>query len=488
MKKNLLTGIFTFIIMGFLNSQSLTDVNLLKQHIFTLAHDSMRGRDAGSNEGLIAAYYIEQQFKEIGLKPFNDTSFIQPFFIQKNVRCRNVIGMIEGSDLLLKDEYIIIGAHYDHIGYKMVNDKQLIYNGADDNASGTAALIELARLLKANEGSYKRSIILVAFDAEEQGLLGSKFLSNQLEPEKIKLMISLDMIGYLKESKKLHVRGVATIKDGKKLIHNLPLPADLKLQLKDFETSMLGATDTEYFAKEEVPTLHITTGLKSPYHKPEDDAERIDYEGLATINDFMYHFSSSLATKENLAASGKLSPKHNGGTAPIEGGLILNIGSNAFHYRKTAFQSGKPGFAFAGGFFLQFNTRYISFRPEILYENKSAYRPLTNSYDSKAIKFNVQSITVPFSIILKGEVEPGYYFFYGIGGYYTYNFHAKMDGVRLSVPGDTYPNEGGIQTTIGLTVQKVTINGTLRNGISNVFNNTPKVTNNAIYFGIAYAF
>lgn len=488
MKKHLLTGFFTFIFIGFLCGQSLTDVNLLKQHVFTLAHDSMRGRDAGSNEGLIAAYYIEQQFKEIGLKPFNDTSFFQTFFIQKNVRCRNVIGMIEGSDLLLKDEYIIIGAHYDHIGYKMVNDKQVIYNGADDNASGTAALIELARLLKANEGSYKRSILLVAFDAEEQGLLGSKFMSNQLAPEKIKLMISMDMIGYLKKSKKLYIKGVATIKDGKKLIHGISLPVGLRLQIKDFETSMLGATDTEYFAKLEVPTLHVTTGLKSPYHKPEDDPEKIDMEGLATINDFMYHFSSSLATKENLAASGKLSPKHNGSTAIVEGGLILNVGSNAFHYRNTAFHSGKPGFAFAGGFFMQFNTRYVAFRPEILYENKSAYRPLSNSYDSKAITFNAQSITVPFSILLKGEVEPGSYFFLGLGGYYTYNFHAKMDGVRLSIPGQVYPHEGGIQTTFGVTVQKVTVNATFRNGISKAINNTPKVTNNTMAFGIAYAF
>lgn len=470
-------------------TQTQTTVDLLRTHVYTLAHDSMRGRDAGSNEGLIASQYIEQQFREIGIKPFNDTSFFQNFLIHKNTKCRNVIGIIEGNDLLLKDEYIIIGAHYDHVGQKVINGQQVVYNGADDNASGTAALIELARALKQNEGQFKRSIILVAFDAEEKGLLGSKYLSTQLPLNKIKLMVSIDMIGWYKQSKKLYIRGFAMLDNGKKLIQSIPLPEGLTIELKDFERSLLGATDTEYFAKEKVPAFHVTTGLKSPYHKPEDDPELIDYEGLALITEYMTHLTETFAKKETVASSGKLSPKHENSVRPVQVGVLLNVGSNALSYSKTAFNSGKSGFAFAGGFFMQFNTRhYISIRPEVLYENKTALFPSSKLYNSKPIKFNVQSITVPLSILLNANFEPGYYFYIGVGGYYSYNFHAKMNGARMDFPADINHHEGGIQTVLGLNMQKITINATFRNGLSPAFINVTKATNSSAYFSIGYAF
>jgi len=487
MKKIFFLSFIVFLNFYFVNAQQSARVDSLTKHLYTFAADSMRGRDAGSNENLQVATYIEQQFKEIGLKPFVDSGFFQNFFIYRDVKCHNIIGLIEGNDLELKDEYIIIGAHYDHIGYKFIKDSLTVYNGADDNASGTAALIELARALKAKEGTFKRSILIVAFDAEEKGLFGSKFLSNQIPVEKIKLMVSMDMIGYLKQSKKLHLKGVATIKDGNKLLKSIPLPEGLILDAEDFETSMLGATDTEPFAKLKVPTLHVTTGLKSPYHKPEDDADKIDYEGLATVTEFMIRFTEAYANQENAAASGKLSPKHGGSTMFQIGGM-LQVGSNSLLYSKSAFHSGKVGLAFAGGLFMQFNFKYFAIRPEFLYENKTCSFPSTLNYTSSPVRINVQSITLPLNFLVKGIIESNLYLYIGLGGFYSYNFHAIKDGTRMNFTNDISHHDAGIQSTIGFNFDKLNMAVVFRNGLTPAFKNSPVVRNQAIYFNISYAF
>jgi len=259
------------------NAQS-TLKERLEQHVYTLASDSLKGRKAGTDHGRMAADYIAAQFEEIGIKPFLASGFLQIF----DWKFQNVVGIIPGNDSILKHEYIIVGAHYDHLGVR--NGE--IYNGADDNASGVAVLIELARELKREQLNLKRSIILVAFDAEEIGLLGSYNFSNlpNISKNNVKLMISIDMVGWYEKSGKVKYQGTGTIKTGKKLILNDEYtPKELNVVAKKFE--VIPATDSYPFRKKGIPTLWVTTGIVSPYHKPQDDAHLIDYNGMALITE-----------------------------------------------------------------------------------------------------------------------------------------------------------------------------------------------------------
>ncbi|MFK7814403.1 MAG: M28 family peptidase [Maribacter sp.] len=159
-----------------------------------LASDELQGRDSGSEGIAKAADFIEEIFKANGIKPyfenFRDTlsNFKKPAY--------NMVGMIEGTDPELKKEFIILGAHYDHIGRIKAKDGDEIANGANDNASGTTTVLELARYF-GNAKSNKRSIIFALFSAEEQGLLGSKHLAKKLKSSGLNLyaMLNFEMVG-----------------------------------------------------------------------------------------------------------------------------------------------------------------------------------------------------------------------------------------------------------------------------------------------------
>ena len=267
----------------------------LEQHVFTLASDSLQGRQAGTLHARMAAEYIVKQWEEIEIEPYTENSFWQIF---NNGKFQNLVGIIRGNDPNLQNEYIVVGAHYDHIGVWNGN----IYNGADDNASGVAVLIELARKLKYNQANLKRSIILIAFDAEEIGLLGSKhFVNNPIVPlESIKLMIGIDMVGWYQASGRLMYMECGTIEDAEKLILNEQLiPEGLNVIAKKFapssnninffatkdvlESIFITITDTYPFVLKGIPALAVSTGLVSPFHEPEDEAHLIDYDGMVLI-------------------------------------------------------------------------------------------------------------------------------------------------------------------------------------------------------------
>lgn len=193
----------------------------LEKHVYTLAADSLNGRQAGSIYAMITSDYIAHQFSEAGVEPFFPDDYFQPFLLPKLVNngkstYRNVVGIIRGNDSILKDEFIVVGAHFDHLGYEIKNGTKIVYNGADDNASGVATLIELARALKQQQSQLKRSIVVVAFDAEELGLYGSQYFaySRILPIQNIKLMLSIDMVGWYKALGKIIYEGTGTIDNG----------------------------------------------------------------------------------------------------------------------------------------------------------------------------------------------------------------------------------------------------------------------------------
>lgn len=160
------------LICGTVHAQSAQQQRLTN-HVYFLASDSLRGRDAGSTEAAKAAAYIAQQFEGIGIEPYFEGGWYHGFEYAGR-SCKNVVGIIHGADTALRHELIVIGAHYDHLG---VGRNGKIYNGADDNASGTATIIEMAHILK--DKPLKRSVMIAAFDAEEKGLHGSAALAKE---------------------------------------------------------------------------------------------------------------------------------------------------------------------------------------------------------------------------------------------------------------------------------------------------------------------
>ncbi len=203
----------------------------------------------------------------------------------------NLVGYLPGSDPVLKTEAIVIGGHYDHLGYggpgsgSMAPDTSAVHNGADDNASGVAAVIEIIEKLAALPSGLRRSIIVLGFDAEEKGLLGSRhYVNNPFTPLKNTIaMINLDMIGRLGE-KGITVGGTGTAPEFEPLLKETNATYGLNLK---FSPEGYGPSDHASFYKEEVPVLFFFTGTHEDYHKPSDDWDQINSDAEKLIADFI---------------------------------------------------------------------------------------------------------------------------------------------------------------------------------------------------------
>ncbi len=172
------------------------DSIIVKKHLYTLASDTMEGRKTGTKGIEKAAVYIESEFKRIGLKTYDTlSSYRQTFSFKKAgkiITTSNIIGVLEGKSK--KDEFIIVSAHYDHLGMKKSGEGDLIYNGANDDASGVTGVLTLAEYFK-EQDINERSIVFIAFTAEEMGLLGSEHFGKGIEASKFVAGINLEMIG-----------------------------------------------------------------------------------------------------------------------------------------------------------------------------------------------------------------------------------------------------------------------------------------------------
>lgn len=439
--------------------------NRLKAHVYYLASDELRGRKGGSEDAAKAAEYIVDQYKQAGLKPLY-SNFLVPFSpknsmykdmlgeetgamvddimsgAMKDKRFRNVVAVIEGSDNTLKHEFIIIGAHYDHLGVK---SDGVVYNGADDNASGTAAVIEVARELMQHPELLKRSVIIAAFDGEEMGLYGSNALANKLfdenDPDNIghpllypagkkpvvKMMMSIDMVGWLKQGKDLKLEGTGTLSHGKALAKEIAEKMNLPIDCKSVETSIFTATDTEPFARHEVPTLAVTTGLKSPYHKPEDDADLIDYPGLEKVTLYLADLTQALASRPEIEASGRLAPKHKGRQPLFQMGLDLGYNRMDVNFTDGALYT-KSKLGWDGGVTAKFNLNHFAIQFGADYDRMRTLWPLCDSLSasltqSKVVKTNY--ITIPLILMFQSSSIGGMQFQLGVGGYYGLALDSK---------------------------------------------------------------
>lgn len=218
----------------------------------------------------------------------------------------NRYAILEGSDAALKDQYIVIGAHYDHIGLggkgsgSRIQDTIAVHNGADDNASGVSVLLELAARLQDERDQIKRSLIFVAFGAEELGLLGSKYFIQHLPVSsgQVTGMINLDMVGRLDTIKGLQVSGAGTSLQADSIIQ-IANRDNLKLRITPEGN---GPSDHSSFYSRNIPVFYLTTGAHTDYHTPFDDPEYIHYDGLKLISDFSERMILAVAnTNEPLA-------------------------------------------------------------------------------------------------------------------------------------------------------------------------------------------
>jgi len=226
----------------------------------------------------------------------------------------NWIAFIEGSDPLLKNEYVIIGAHYDHLGMggpgssSRRPDTIAVHNGADDNASGVSALLEIAGKLKNNQALLRRSIILVAFGAEEMGLLGSKYFVNHppVALSQMDAMVNLDMVGRLDTLKGIQIGGTGTSVEADSLIRLCNNHDRFKLILNQ-EGS--GPSDHSSFYGKNIPVFFITTGAHQDYHTPDDDVERINFPGLTSVTEFAYRLILDIDNNPRKLAYREAGPK-----------------------------------------------------------------------------------------------------------------------------------------------------------------------------------
>lgn len=222
---------------------------------------------------------------------------------QVRVNTHNVLAFLEGSDPVLKDEIIVIGGHYDHLGFggpesgSRMPDTIAVHNGADDNASGVAAVIEIAQKLAAHKKEVKRSVLFIAFSAEEMGLLGSKYFVNHpsFKLEQLKAMVNLDMVGRMKEDNSILIAGVGTSLEAEALLKELE-SVDTTLNF-GYSPDGYGPSDHAAFYAENVPVFFLSTGAHDEYHTPFDDADKINIEGEKKLADYSYELMMELANR-----------------------------------------------------------------------------------------------------------------------------------------------------------------------------------------------
>jgi Zn-dependent M28 family amino/carboxypeptidase len=272
------------------------------QHIKYLASDELEGRLAGSNGDLLAENYLIQEFKYYKLIPAGDSLYFQNFILKDNSKTANIIGFLEGNDPVLKNEVILIGAHYDHLGYgsfgsRYTGNEKLIHYGADDNASGTAGVLELAEKMSSIQGKLKRSYLFICFGAEEEGLIGSAYFtkSSLFNKYNIISMINLDMVGRLNNKKTLIISGIGSSNIWDSLVTAINKNYDFTLSLNS--ESIGGSDHTSFFLKDK-PVLYFFTGIHEDYHKPSDTYDKINPEGEVKILEMVFDVLMSLDTRE----------------------------------------------------------------------------------------------------------------------------------------------------------------------------------------------
>jgi len=307
MKKIAVLFIFLFAFLGLFGQDENVVLQNLKVDVVYLASDLLEGRETGTKGEKLAAQYIATRFQKLGLKPMGaEGGWLHPFDFQHNTNPHaatggeqrtgnNVVGYLDNGAA----HTVVIGAHYDHLGIgipgsSLHDGEPAIHNGADDNASGVAAMLFLAEYLK-NADAKNNNYLFIAFSGEELGLIGSKkFVENPtIDLKKVNYMLNMDMVGRLNEEKVLAVNGAGTSPVWKDELAKIT-GNGLRVKTSD---SGIGPSDHTSFYLVDIPVLHFFTGQHSDYHKPADDSERVNYEGIYEVASFMAQLIENLDDK-----------------------------------------------------------------------------------------------------------------------------------------------------------------------------------------------
>ena len=290
MKKKLSLFICVLFFLGLRSSVFGQLIPNLKAHITYLASDSLHGRMTGSADEKLAADYIIKQFASAGIANakgnLNAKKYLQAFHYSPKmdstvtkVNGNNVVAFIDNKAA----NTIILGAHYDHLGWGLpahstYRGEPAIHNGADDNASGVATIIELAKLLK-NSSLKNYNYVFIAFSGEELGLYGSKWFVEHptLDLTKVDYMLNFDMVGRV-DSNKLVVSGVGTSPLWNEAMKRITSSFHIKTT-----ESGVGPSDHTSFYLKKIPVLHFFSGQHKDYHKPSDDENKINYKGMEDV-------------------------------------------------------------------------------------------------------------------------------------------------------------------------------------------------------------
>jgi Zn-dependent M28 family amino/carboxypeptidase len=276
----------------------------LKSSVTYLASDALEGRDTPSKGLNLAAAYIAGQFKAAGLVAVGDDGYFQtadwnlinPQYKAENmqalklppIKVRNVVGLLPGSDPVLKDTYVIVSAHYDHLGIQNGN----IYNGANDDASGVASVIELARVFASQKNKHKRSLVFMTFFGEEKGLVGSRYYgANPIFPiEHTIAGINLEQLGRTDDSEGAQVKAAGVtgldFSEVGAIIQAAGIMTGVSIWKHPVNSDKYFAfSDNQALADQGVPAHTISVAYGFPdYHQPGDDSDKIDYDNMAEIN------------------------------------------------------------------------------------------------------------------------------------------------------------------------------------------------------------
>lgn len=262
---------------------------------------------------------------------------------------RNVGGILQGNDPVLKNEYIVIGGHYDHLGVDQMkessmykgNDKQ-IHNGADDNASGTTGILEVAEKIASIKDELKRSIIFLAFSGEELGILGSTYYTNNpsVDIASITAMLNMDMVGRLNEENNLTIIGSGTSSKWKQLL-NSKNTYGFKLAMSDGGS---GGSDHQAFSNKSIPVLFFFSGTHSDYHKPSDDVDKINFAGEEKILKYVFDITKEIQKAEKRLDYVKVQEvaQRPTGRARVTVGTVPEFGYSGNGYKLSGTTEGSP--------------------------------------------------------------------------------------------------------------------------------------------------
>ncbi len=279
----------------------------IEEDVVFLASDELEGRQTGTDGEKAAAEYIAKRFENLGLTAKGTNGYFQTFSFKpqtdphqevnytvkdgdSTITGTNVIGFLDNK----AENTIIIGAHYDHLGYGAEGslyrgETQEIHNGADDNASGVAVMLNLAKKLASeNKGN---NYLFMAFSGEEMGLLGSNYFTKNatIDLSKANYMINMDMVGRLKEDNTLAVYGVGT----SPILKQVVKANNSKFKIIQNESGV-GPSDHTSFYNSNIPVMHFFTGQHEDYHKPGDDTQKLNYEGMDLISNYLFDIISDL--------------------------------------------------------------------------------------------------------------------------------------------------------------------------------------------------